>query len=324
MLTPTLPSNNVNALSVAVIVRTPVGEANIEAQGTPFQPVEGLSSSGRALNRTSTAELAVDAEANTAVATVRPRTDEDSSDLAVNEKPVSEEEQAEQKAKEQQLRNEAEKQQLEADQELIQQLLQRDREVRAHEQAHAAVGGQLSGAPSYQYERGPDGVRYAVSGEVPISNGAVPGDPEATLQNARIVQRAALAPAEPSPQDRRVAAEAAQLEQQAIQEIAIKAQEAQQQEAADRNTEESDSSATASNDPLAPNDPLESASGSASELAIGGLQDANSNKEDPEQDERTSRLDDFVQTNIDLNRRLIDIGVSPSPVEIGSFFDQIA
>lgn len=72
------------------------------------------------------------------------------------------------------------------------------------------MGGQLAGSPSYTYQRGPDGVRYAVGGEVPIDVSKVPGDPQATLEKMQLVQRAALAPAEPSSQDRRVAALAAQ------------------------------------------------------------------------------------------------------------------
>ena len=88
----------------------------------------------------------------------------------------------------------------------IADLVQRDREVRTHEQAHAAVGGQYAGAPTYSFKHGPDGQRYAVSGEVSIDTAAVPNDPEATLRKMEIVLRAALAPIEPSPQDLRVAA----------------------------------------------------------------------------------------------------------------------
>lgn len=80
-----------------------------------------------------------------------------------------------------------------------------DSSVRAHELAHAAVGGQYAGAPSYQLHRGPDGRDYAVGGEVSIDVSAVPGDPAATIRKLETVERAALAPADPSPQDRRVA-----------------------------------------------------------------------------------------------------------------------
>ncbi len=90
----------------------------------------------------------------------------------------------------------------------IQRLAKRDREVRAHEQAHASVGGAYAGSPNYQYQVGPNGVRYAVGGHVSIDVSAVPGDPAATLQKMVTVRRAALAPQDPSPQDRAVAAKA--------------------------------------------------------------------------------------------------------------------
>lgn len=106
------------------------------------------------------------------------------------------------------------------DQALISQLAARDREVRAHEQAHMAVGGAYAGAAKYQFQRGPDGVNYAVGGEVPIDVSKA-ANPEQTIRKAQIVRRAALAPAEPSPQDRLVAAEASRMEMQARQELAL-------------------------------------------------------------------------------------------------------
>lgn len=99
---------------------------------------------------------------------------------------------------------------IESDQQVqaqVRQLAQRDREVRDHEAAHAAAGGGLAGAPSYSYTRGPDGQLYATGGEVGI-NTSRSADPETSIQNARTVLQAALAPANPSPQDLRVAAQA--------------------------------------------------------------------------------------------------------------------
>lgn len=90
------------------------------------------------------------------------------------------------------------------------ELKQRDTEVRTHEQAHVAMGGQYASAPSYQFERGPDGQPYAVEGEVQIDVSTIPGDPAATISKMQQVIRAALAPAEPSAADRQVANEAAQ------------------------------------------------------------------------------------------------------------------
>ncbi|MCG8312538.1 MAG: hypothetical protein MI976_04930, partial [Pseudomonadales bacterium] len=112
---------------------------------------------------------------------------------------------------------------------IIRQLKARDREVRLHEAAHAAVGGRYAGSPKLDYERGPDGVNYAVSGEVSISVSAVAGDPEATLEKARQIRAAALAPAEPSSQDRQVAAEASRLESLARADIQQQKVEAEQQ-----------------------------------------------------------------------------------------------
>ncbi len=101
---------------------------------------------------------------------------------------------------------------------VIRQLQARDQEVRQHEQAHAATAGQFAGSPQYDYTRGPDGRNYATSGSVDIDI-SKEESPEKTLEKARVIRRAALAPSEPSAQDRQVAAEAAQLAAQAQIEI---------------------------------------------------------------------------------------------------------
>ncbi|MFN3709814.1 MAG: putative metalloprotease CJM1_0395 family protein [Alishewanella aestuarii] len=106
--------------------------------------------------------------------------------------------------------SEQEQQQQQAEQREIRELQARDQEVRAHEQAHAIVGGRYASAPSYDYQQGPDGKRYAVGGEVQIDLAPVPGDPAATVQKMQQVKAAALAPAEPSAADRSIAAEAGQ------------------------------------------------------------------------------------------------------------------
>lgn len=125
-----------------------------------------------------------------------------------------------------------EQEQVEADRVVIEQLKARDREVRVHEAAHAAVGGQYAGSPSLQYTRGPDGKNYATGGEVGISTSAVSGDPQATIEKARVIRAAAMAPAQPSAQDRRVAAEATQMEVEARTELLT--MEAKEQLAAEK------------------------------------------------------------------------------------------
>ena len=102
----------------------------------------------------------------------------------------------------------------------VEELKKADREVRQHEQQHLAAGGSLvRGGASYSYRLGPDGKRYAVAGEVGIdtSEGRTP---EETLSRAGRIRSAALAPANPSPQDRSVAAAASQMAMRALQEIA--------------------------------------------------------------------------------------------------------
>lgn len=106
--------------------------------------------------------------------------------------------------------SEQEELKLEQEQQQIKELKARDTEVRTHEQAHAAVGGQYAGSPSYEYQRGPDGTNYAVGGEVPIDVGVINGDLQATIDKMQTVRAAALAPAEPSGADRAIAADATQ------------------------------------------------------------------------------------------------------------------
>lgn len=117
-----------------------------------------------------------------------------------------------------------------ADSTLLQELRARDQEVRNHEQAHKAMGGQYAGAASYTFQQGPDGNRYAVGGEVPIDMSEVADDPQATLEKMQQIERAALAPNEPSAQDRQVAAEAGQKAAQAMSEIAQERRDQQHEE----------------------------------------------------------------------------------------------
>jgi hypothetical protein len=102
----------------------------------------------------------------------------------------------------------------------LESLRHRDQEVRLHEQAHLLVAGPYAkGGPSYTYQTGPDGLRYAIGGEVPIDLSAVPGNPQATLQKALTIRRAALAPNDPSEADQAVAAQATAMAAQAQQEL---------------------------------------------------------------------------------------------------------
>ncbi len=179
-----------------------VGLENADAKEEVFAPVEQSTESSKSLNRDTEESRRTGAETE-------------------EERVTDRNEQQEQDQQQEQQRR---------DQEIIRDLAARDREVRAHEQAHAAVGGQYAGAPSYTFQRGPDGVNYAVAGEVPISLPANLSDPEAALAAAEQVRRAALAPAEPSAQDRSIAARAANLAIEARAEIQAQQQQEQRVE----------------------------------------------------------------------------------------------
>jgi len=106
-------------------------------------------------------------------------------------------------------------------QKMLDSLKARDREVRAHEAAHVAAGaGVVTGGAQFTQQRGPDGNMYAIGGEVGIDASPIPNDPQGTMAKARQIASAALAPADPSPQDRSVAASARQMEAKAASELA--------------------------------------------------------------------------------------------------------
>ena len=103
--------------------------------------------------------------------------------------------------------------------EMLSRLRSRDEEVRAHESAHVAAGSGLTSMPTYSYQVGPDGKRYAIGGSVSIDT-SPESTPEATIAKAERIERAALAPANPSSQDRIVAQKAKQMQMKARMELA--------------------------------------------------------------------------------------------------------
>jgi hypothetical protein len=128
----------------------------------------------------------------------------------------------------------------------IDQLAQRDTEIKTHEQAHAAVGGCLAHSPSYQYEKGPDGRRYVVDGEVNIDVSTVDGDSQATLSKMHKVYAAAIAPVQPSMADIHVAAQALKNINDANQELIQQSQQNTGSTQKSQNTSESGKIFTAS------------------------------------------------------------------------------
>ena len=200
-ITTTAFANFVAPLNPAA--KQPVGQEDAEAKGKVLPPVvEG--EQGASLQNRDNPNKAVSTGLENNPEAVASKSDEEGSG----------------KNPQQEGRSNSEAEQDRADKQLIQELAARDREVRSHEQAHANVGGVYAGSPSYTYQRGPNGVNYAVAGEVPISIPSNLTDPRQALSAAEQVQRAALAPAEPSAQDLRVAAQAAQMAIQARADIA--------------------------------------------------------------------------------------------------------
>lgn len=201
---------------------------------------------------------------------------------------------AQQKEREQQQELEQQKKQQQEQQDLavVRALAKRDREVRAHEQAHQAVGGRFAGAASFTFERGPDGVAYAVGGEVPIDTSSVANSPEATILKAQTIRRAALAPANPSAQDRAVAAQATQVELQARQDLVI-----QQREEAE--LAEAERAAKAEQDTTT--EQAEETAQASSEEGTEALSKVAEAQTDAEQSAETG------DTQTDLNRRNLSI-----------------
>jgi hypothetical protein len=163
---------------------------------------------------------------------------QESQDTESQEHKALDQKQVDQRAQEQRVADAQQKRQLDAEIRQIQKLAERDQEVRAHEQAHQSVGGEHTGAMSLSYERGPDGINYAVAGEVSIDTGKIADNPQATLDKAETIRRAALAPAEPSSQDRRVASQAIQMTVEAKADIQKMQQEVRTQESHEEDSDE--------------------------------------------------------------------------------------
>ena len=149
--------------------------------------------------------------------TTRPTDASNDKSSNTEESKVTQDSKDSSKSKESELKNK-QNELTDAEKKVVDQMKKRDNEVRIHENQHKSVGGQYAGSPSYTYERGPDGKQYITEGEVSISL-SNESTAEKTIEKMRIVQNAALAPAEPSSADRKVAAEASRIEQIARQEI---------------------------------------------------------------------------------------------------------
>lgn len=206
-----------------------------------------------------------------------------------------------------------------ADTQQTRELQARDREVRAHERAHASAGGELTGAPEYDYEQGPDGGSYAVSGEVPITLIEVEGDPQATLEMARLARQAALAPEQPSQQDLQVAARAAQLELEARQDLAQAQRQELQLQAAEQalqrqalQEQQALREARRQDD-----DRLQQRDDNRDSETRAAAADSD------EARQAQDRLDQINRRAQELNRRILEIGESNPTPDVGYLLDQV-
>ncbi len=307
-----IPSNFANTVApFAPMGRAPVGQETTDLKSSTFRPTEQLAESGRGQNR-----RLPDERPNDDVERDRVERGAQGGDQAAQDASVKR-------------RAEQERQQNERDQ--IQELAARDREVRAHEQAHAAVAGQYAGSPTYSFVRGPDGVSYAVGGEVSIDTSPIPGDPEATLRKAQQLRRAANAPADPSSQDGSVAAQAAQMEQQARAELREQQEIESEQRRDGVKSDQPQSQVAEADEPVQQNS-ARTEDGSESEKQRLAQEEerlqADQERFEAEQrllDQRQARAELFNEStkrNIDINRRLIEIGVFNSDSGIGSFLNK--
>lgn len=183
----------------------------------------------------------------------------------------------------------------ESEQKQVDELKARDREVKTHEQAHIAAGGSyVQGGANYEYQTGPDGKQYAVGGNVSIDTSAVEGDPQATINKAQTIVKAALAPAEPSSQDKAVANQARQMMNEARKELM---QENQNSSDKSKNIEKS-SSEKNNNDNVENNSKSSSSSSkSFSSYNSNGYTESNATKMTNPENTTTANLNNiFSQT----------------------------
>ena len=205
-----------------------------------------------------------------------------------------------------------EKERLVKEQKQIDELVIIDRSVRAHEQAHSSVAGRYAGTTTYSFVRGPDGISYAVGGEVSIDTSPIPNDPEASIRKAQQIRMAANAPADPSSQDRRVASQAASLENEARAQLAAqRASEIQQEQQQSDNKVSVQKSANEQK--VSEEEALRSEIRREAEKQRLELDRSNQ--------ERTEIFTKSAQATFDISRRLVEIGAVKSTPSVGNFFN---
>jgi len=215
-------NSQISSLPLATVVNQPTDglrrDNNLREVNPPPAPTAKSTSEqsggngNNSTNQTSSSNSYIDQVTITTEDQATPKNQDDSANVNNNssETPPEQENAQQKEQNNNQQSSEQQKSQELADQQQISVLKKRDQEVRTHESAHAAVGGSVTGAPSFSFERGPDGKNYAVNGEVSVDLSPIAGDPRATIAKMQKVHAAALAPINPSSQDKQVAAAATQ------------------------------------------------------------------------------------------------------------------
>jgi len=293
-VTSAIPSSYANTVApYAPLGRQPVGQESPELKASSFKALEQSADSARSENRRSPDDRPNEQGEQQRVSAEQSRSS--SGQATQSEKSAGE------------------KARLEKEQKQINELVAIDREVHAHEQAHAAVGGEYAGTPTYKFVKGPDGISYAVGGEVSVDTGPIPNDPEATIRKAQQIRQAANAPADPSPQDRRIAAEATRLESEARAQLqeqgAIKVQEQERLVAEKNEAQKSETEQRVAED--------DEARQTAAREQLRADEQAERSRSD-----RSDILLKVSKKNINLNRHLVEIGAVKGLSTVGSFLNR--
>ena len=287
-----IPSTSANTVApYAPLGRAPIGQESTELKSSSFKALEESAGSAAGQNR---------------------RTPEDRPNEQGERVRLSNSQSAVRDRSSQGESDPNEKERLAKEQKQVDELAAIDRAVRAHEQAHSSVAGRYAGSTTYSFVRGPDGISYAVGGEVSIDTSPIPNDPEASIRKAQQIRMAANAPADPSSQDRRVASQAAGLEAEARAQLAAqKASEIQQEQ------QQSDDKISAQKS--------ESEQRVSEEETLRSEIKREAEKQQQELDrsnqERSEILAKSARATFDISRRLVEIGAVKSTPSLGNLFN---
>ena len=290
-----IPSASANTVApYAPLGRQPVGLESAELKTSSFKALEESAGSAASQNRRTPEDRPNEQAEKSRVASSQTAVRDRSSGSSQGESDPNE------------------KERLAKEQRQIDELATIDRSVRAHEQAHSSVAGRYAGTTTYSFVRGPDGISYAVGGEVSIDTSPIPNDPEASIRKAQQIRMAANAPADPSSQDRRVASQAASLENEARAQLAAqRASEIQQEQQQSDNkvsVQKSENEQKVSEEEALRSEIRREAEKQRLEL-------------DRSNQERTEIFTKSAQATFDISRRLVEIGAVKSTPSVGNFFN---